>query len=65
MPPKRPDLILPSYIPNIELDILIGDSLDVEADSRDGRDVGVELEFVEDGYGACANQSGLCAGTRM
>lgn len=46
MPPQRPNLILPSHVPNVELDILIRDGLDVEADSRDGGDVGVELELV-------------------
>lgn len=50
MPPKRPNLILPSHVPNVEFDILIRDRLDVEADSRDGGDVGVELELVEDRY---------------
>ena len=41
MPPQRPNLILPSHVPDIELDILIGDGLDVEADGGDGGDVGV------------------------
>ena len=50
MPPKRSNLILPSDVPNVELDILIGDGLDVEADSGDGSDVGVELQLVEDCY---------------
>ena len=50
MPPKRPNLILPSHIPNIKFDVLIGDGLDVEADSRNGSDVGVELQLVEDRY---------------
>ncbi len=50
MPPKRPDLILPSHIPNIELDVLISDSLDVEADGRNRSNVGVELQLVEDCY---------------
>lgn len=50
MPPKRANLILPSHIPNVELDILIRDRLDVEADSRDSSDVGVELELVKDRY---------------
>lgn len=50
MPPKRPNLVLPSDIPNIELDVFIGDGLDVEADSRDGGDLGVELQLVEDCY---------------
>ena len=52
MPPKRPNLVLPTHIPHIELYILVRDGLDVEADGGDGRDVGVELQFVEDGYGA-------------
>lgn len=50
MPPKRPNLILSSHIPNVEFDVLIRDSLDVEADSRDGSDVGVKLQLVEDCY---------------
>ena len=48
MPPKRSYLILPSHIPHVEFDILIRDGLDVEADSGDGSDVGVELQLVED-----------------
>ena len=36
-------------IPDIELDILIGDSLNVEADGRDGGDILAEFQFVEDG----------------
>ena len=48
MPPQRPYLILPTNIPNVELDILIRDGLDVEPDSRDGSDVLVEFEFVQD-----------------
>lgn len=50
MSPKRSNLILPSHIPDIELDILIRDGLDVEANSRNGSDVGVELQLVEDCY---------------
>ena len=50
MPPKRPNLILPSHIPNVELDILIRDRLDVEANRRNGSDVGVDLQLVEDRY---------------
>lgn len=65
MPPQRPNLILPSHVPNVELDILIRDRLDVEADSRDGGDVGVELELVEDRYGHSHshNQSRLLRST--
>lgn len=51
MPPQRPNFILPSHVPNVELDIFIRDRLDVEADSGDSGDVGVELELVEDRYG--------------
>ena len=59
MPPQRPDLILPSHVPNIELDILIRDGLDVEADGGDGSDVGVELELVEDGCRSFSVSLGL------
>lgn len=48
MSPKRPDLILPAHVPNVELDVLVRDCLDVEADGRDRGDVLVEFEFVED-----------------
>ena len=47
MPPKWPNLVLPSHIPNIELDVLVRHGLDVEADSRNGSDVRVELQLVE------------------
>ena len=53
MPPQRPDLVLPAHIPDVELDILVGDRLDVEADRRDRRDILVEFELVED---CCARQ---------
>lgn len=39
MPPQRPYLVLSSHIPNVELDILVCDGLDVEADRGDGGDV--------------------------
>lgn len=48
MPPERSYLVLPSHVPDIELDVLIIDGLDVEANGRDGGDVGVELQLVED-----------------
>lgn len=41
MPPQRSNLVLPSHIPNIELDVLVRDGLDVEADSWDSSDVRV------------------------
>ena len=47
MPPKRSNLILPSHVPNVELDILICDGLDVEANGRNGRDVGVDFQLVQ------------------
>ena len=47
MPPQRSNLILPSYVPHVELHILVGHSLNVEADSGYGSDVLVKLEFVE------------------
>ena len=50
MPPQRSNLILPSHIPNVELDILIRDRLDIEANGRNGSDVGVDFQLVEDRY---------------
>lgn len=50
MPPKRPNLVLASHIPNIEFDVLVRDGLDVEADGRDGSDLGIELQLVKDCY---------------
>ena len=50
MPPQRPNLVLPSYVPHIEFDILVCNGLDIEANSRDGGDVGVEFELIKDGY---------------
>lgn len=49
MPPQRPDLILATDVPNVELDVLVGDGLDVEADGGNGGDVLAQLELVEDG----------------
>lgn len=48
MPPQGTDLVLTTNIPDIELNILVGDAFDVETDSRDGGDVLVEFQFVED-----------------
>lgn len=48
MSPKRTDLVLTTDIPHIELDILIGDALDVESDGGDGGHVLVaEFQFVQ------------------
>ena len=49
MPPERTDLVLTADIPHGEGDVLVVDSLHVEADGRDGGDILVKLEFVKDG----------------
>lgn len=49
MPPQRADLVLAADVPDVELGILICDSLDVEADGGDGGDILVKLELVKDG----------------
>ena len=48
MSPQRADLVLAADIPDVELCVLVGNGLDVEADGGDGGDVLVELELVED-----------------
>lgn len=53
MSPKRPYLILTPHIPNIKLNILIGDGLDVKSHGRDSSHILVELEFVQDRCFAC------------
>lgn len=50
MSPKRPDLVLASDIPDVELGVLVCDGLDVEADGGDGGNVLVELELVQDSW---------------
>jgi len=47
--PERADLVLPSDIPHGEGDVLVLDSLDIEADGRDGGYDFTELELVQDG----------------
>ena len=54
MAPERADLVLSTNVPDVEFDVLVGHGFDVEANGRDGGDVLVELEFVEDG---CAGAS--------
>lgn len=49
MAPKRTDLVLSTHIPDVELGVLVGDGLDVEANGRNGCDVLVKLELVENG----------------
>jgi len=46
--PKRSNLVLPAHIPHVELDILIGHCFDVEPDSRNGGNILVEFQLVED-----------------
>lgn len=49
MSPEGSDLVLSTNIPNIELDILVGDAFNVKTDGRDSGDVLIgELQFVED-----------------
>jgi hypothetical protein len=47
--PQRTDLVLAADVPDVEFGVLVCDSLDVEADCRDGGYVLVELELVKDG----------------
>jgi hypothetical protein len=51
MAPQRPDLVLSSYVPDIELCILVRYGLDVEANSWNSGDILFELEVVEDSCG--------------
>lgn len=46
MSPQRPDLVLASDVPDVELGVLVRDGLDVETDGRDRGHVLVELELV-------------------
>lgn len=47
--PERADLVLAAHIPHGEVDVLVLDCLDVEADGGDGGHDLTELELVEDG----------------
>lgn len=47
MSPKRTDLVLTTNVPDVELCVLVGDGLDVEADGGNGGDILVELELVK------------------
>ena len=53
MPPQWPNLVLSSHVPYIELDVLVGNCLDVEPDGWYGGDILIELEFVEDSCRHC------------
>lgn len=50
MPPQRSYLVLSTHVPDIELNILVCDGLDIKANGRDGGDVLVQLELVQDRY---------------
>ena len=43
MPPQRSNLVLPSHVPDVKLNVLVGDRFDIEADGGNGGDVLVEL----------------------
>ena len=47
MAPEGPDLVLPTNVPHIKLDVLVGHRFYIEADGRDGRHILVKLEVVE------------------
>jgi hypothetical protein len=49
MSPERTDLVLSTDIPHGELNVLVLDSLDVEADCGDGGDDFTELQLVQNG----------------
>ena len=48
MAPERSDFVLSADVPDVEFGVLVGYRFDVEADGRNGGDVRVELQFVED-----------------
>jgi len=50
MPPERTDLVLSTDVPDVELGVLVGDCLNVEADCRNGGDILVELQLVKNGW---------------
>lgn len=47
MPPQRSYLVLAADIPDVELDVLVCYRLDVETDSRNGGNILIELQLVE------------------
>lgn len=57
MPPQRTDLVLSTDIPHGELDVLVLDGLNVEADGGDGGDDFTELELVQNGGLSCSVQT--------
>ena len=47
MPPKRPNLILSTHIPNIKLNILIRHRLDVKPHCGNRRDILIQLQLIQ------------------
>ena len=43
VPPEGTDFVLSADVPDVELDVFVGDGLDVEADGGDGGDVLIEF----------------------
>lgn len=51
MSPEGSDLVLTTDVPDVELNVLVGNALDVKSDSRNGSHVLVaEFEFVENSW---------------
>lgn len=48
MSPQRSNLVLTTNVPYVKLDVLVRDSLDVEADGWNSSDVLAQLELVQD-----------------
>ena len=48
MSPQRPDFILSTHIPDIEFNILVCDRLDVKSHGRNGCDVLIQLQLIQD-----------------
>ena len=46
MSPQGPDLILTAHVPDVKLDVLVNDRLDVEPDRRDGGDILIKLQLI-------------------
>lgn len=54
MSPKGSDLVLTTDIPDVELDVLVGHTLDVESNGGDGSHVLVtEFKFVKNCWQEC------------
>ena len=49
MSPQRPDLVLSANVPDVELDVLIGNRFDIETNGGNSGDVLVQLKLVENG----------------